>query len=135
MPWHDGPMDVIWALDQRERCIAAPPKPKANAVILYLSADGTLPRTAVEKWAQAGVMAAGATWAGKGANLSDDDWLDLEDAALGLDGLAATSAIIGEPGLDSLVNDLGARTGLQYFVAEPADAKVLAVLTSAAPVA
>ena len=26
--------DVIWALDQRERCIACPSKPVANAVVL-----------------------------------------------------------------------------------------------------
>lgn len=128
-------MDVIWALDQRERCIAAPSKPKANAVILYLSVDGALPRAAVEAWAQAGVMAAGATWAGKGSELSDDDWLDLEDAALGLDGLASTSAIVGEPGLEDVVSDLARRTGLMHFLSEPAGEAVISTLTVSAPVA
>ena len=84
--------DVIWALDQRERCIACPSKPVANAVVLHLGADGALARDAVEQWARDGVMAASVAWPGAAAGLDDDDWLDLEDAVTGLAGLAMVVA-------------------------------------------
>ena len=88
--------DIIWALDQRERCIACPSKPVANAVVLHLGADGALARDAVEQWARDGVMAASVAWPGAAAGLDDDDWLDLEDAASGLGGLASAVAVVGE---------------------------------------
>lgn len=126
--------DIIWALDQRERCIACPAKPVANAVVLHLSEDGTLVRDAVARWAVDGVMAAGVAWPGATGDLDDDDWLDLEDAASGLDGLATVVAVVADGDAARIAEELGHRVpGLAY--AGSADRpRVLDVLLQAAPV-
>ena len=103
--------DVIWALDQRERCIACPSKPVANAVVLHLGADGALARDAVELWARDGVMAASVAWPGAAAGLDDDDWLDLEDAVTGLAGLASIVAVVGDGDAAEVARTLAGRVG------------------------
>lgn len=103
--------DIIWALDQRERCIACPSKPAANAVVLYLGEDGSLPRESVGSLAERGVMAAGVVWAGVTAQLTDDDWLDLEDAVTGLAGLASIVAVVGDGDAAEVARTLAGRVG------------------------
>lgn len=125
---------IIWALDQRDRCIACPSTPRANAVVLHLAEDGSLARAEVESWAQAGVMAAGVAWPGVDQHLDDADWLDLEDAVTGLDGLASVVAVVGGGGAAGTARTLAERVGGVLYAGQDAREHVLERLTAAAPV-
>lgn len=129
-----GGSDVIWALDQRERCIACPSKPIANAVVLHLGEDGGLSRDAVGVLAARGVMAAGVVWPGAHAQLHDDDWLDLEDAVTGLAGLASAVAVVGEGSAAVIARDLSARVDGVAHAGTADDAELVATLARIAPV-
>lgn len=95
--------DVIWALQSRDRLIACPSKPTANAVVLLLSGDGDVHREDVERWASAGLMVAQIAWPGSGHELTEDDIADLQDAADGLVELATVVGVaIDEQALDQL---------------------------------
>lgn len=125
--------DVIWALDTRDRVIACPSKPVANAVVLYLADDGGLNRARVAEWADAGVMVASVTWPGVNAHLSEDDIMDLEDAADGLSDLASVVGVVAEPGaLDVLHPIYDGRDFAYLGVASLEEA--LPILKAAAPV-
>ena len=126
--------DIIWALDQRDRCIACPPTPLANAVVLHLTADGSLGRETVAQWAAAGVMTAGIAWPGAGAELTEDDWLDLEDAVVGLAGLASVVAVVGEGDAQRVALELGERERAVGHTAAAHRAVVLEHLRHVAPV-
>lgn len=126
--------DVIWALDQRERCIACPSKPVANAVVLHLGADGALAREAVEQWARDGVMAASVAWPGASVGLEDDDWLDLEDAVTGLAGLASVVAVVGDGDAAEVARMLAGRVGDVAHAGAADRADVLARLREIAAV-
>lgn len=126
--------DIIWALDQRERCIACPSKPAANAVVLYLGEDGSLPRESVGSLAERGVMAAGVVWAGVTAELTDDDWLDLEDAASGLGGLASAVAVVGEGDAAAVAQKVAERVGGLAHAGAASDERLVEKLAAIAPV-
>ena len=89
--------DVMWALDARDRVIACPSKPAANAVVLYLSDEGSVAREAVKGWAEHGLMVACVAWPGSHATLTDEDIDDLHDAADGLTDLASVVGVVVEP--------------------------------------
>ena len=128
-----APSDVIWALDTRERMIACPRQPQANAVVLYLADDGQLHRDVVETWAGAGVMVAHIVWPGAQQPLTADDRLDLEDACTALTELAATVAVIAEPASVEMVRDVLSAHPLAYLGAAEIET-VLPLLQQVAPV-
>lgn len=125
--------DVIWALRTRDRVIACPSKPTANAVVLYLAADGHVPTSKVEQWADAGVMVACVRWPGADAELTDDDRLDLEDSVDGLVELASVVGVVIEEGAVDVVRPIFDGRALAYVgVAELSN--VLPILQQIAPV-
>lgn len=126
--------DVIWALDQRERCIACPSAPVANAVVLHLGEDGSLARDAVGSLAARGVMAAGVAWPGAGMPLSEEDWLDLEDAVSGLVGLASAVAVVGEGRAAHVARELSIRGEACAHSGDAADPRLIAELRRVAPI-